>query len=146
MPKKPRVRTLMERQHVKVSETLLESSQQELCHIFFSIWKSFSSKKIFLVVSQIFRLSVNVLPPNGKYSLSVKMSVWRIQFKCNFLQNPKRFLVFFSISDIYIKFWTFSKKPEAHTVFISEVIDWKNRRYLNASKGPCQNTYGMWTC
>ena len=146
MHKKPRVRTFMERQHVKVSETLLESSQQELCHISFSIWKSFSSKKIFLVVSQILRLFVNVLPSDDKLSLSVELSVWRIQFKRNFLQNPKRFLVFFLISDIYIKFWTFSKKAEAHTVFISEVIDWKNRRYLNASKGPCQNTYGMWTC
>ena len=34
MPKKPRVRTLMDSQQVKGSETLLKSARQCFCHIF----------------------------------------------------------------------------------------------------------------
>ena len=34
MPKKPRVRTLMDSQHVKVSETMLKSPRQPFSQIF----------------------------------------------------------------------------------------------------------------
>ena len=34
MPKKPRVRTFMDNQHVNGSKTLLEASGQYFCHIF----------------------------------------------------------------------------------------------------------------
>ena len=34
MPKKPRVRTLMDSQHVKGSESLLKSARQEFSQIF----------------------------------------------------------------------------------------------------------------
>ena len=34
MPKKPRVRTLMDSQHVKESETLLKSARQYVSHVF----------------------------------------------------------------------------------------------------------------
>ena len=37
MPKSPRVRTLMENQHVKVSERLLKSARQYFCHSFLSL-------------------------------------------------------------------------------------------------------------
>ena len=37
MPKKPRVRTLMDIQHVKGSERLLKSAWQYICHIFASL-------------------------------------------------------------------------------------------------------------
>ena len=37
MPRTPRVRTLMESQHVKVSKTLLRSSRQKLYQTFLSI-------------------------------------------------------------------------------------------------------------
>ena len=55
MPKKPRVRTIMNSQHVKGSKKLL--------------------KNRLFVVSEILRLFVNVLTPNDKYPLSVKDSV-----------------------------------------------------------------------
>ena len=75
MPKKPRVRTLMDSQHVKGSETLLKSARQYFCHIFWSLWKNMSSKNSLLVVSEILRLFVNILTPDEKYSLSVKAGV-----------------------------------------------------------------------
>ena len=34
MPKKPRVKTLMDSQHVKGSGRLIQSAQQYFCHIF----------------------------------------------------------------------------------------------------------------
>ena len=54
MTKKPRVRTLMDSQNVKGLQRLLKSV---------------------LVVSEIFRLFVNILAPTDKYSLSVKVTV-----------------------------------------------------------------------
>ena len=78
MPKKPRLRTLMDRQHVKEfkgSKSLLTSARQYSCHIFLSLRKSISPKKSVLVVSEILRLFVNILTPNDKYSLLVKANV-----------------------------------------------------------------------
>ena len=34
MPKKPRVRIVMDSQYVKVTETMLKSARQYFCHIF----------------------------------------------------------------------------------------------------------------
>ena len=75
MPKKPRVGTLMKDQHVKESERLLKSARQYFCHIFWSLWKIINSKIYVLVVSEILELFVNILTPDGKYSLSVKAGV-----------------------------------------------------------------------
>ena len=75
MSKEPRLGTLIDSQHVKRSETLHNYPQQYFRHIFWSIWKKFSSKISDLVVSKILRLFVNILTINDKYSLSVKESV-----------------------------------------------------------------------
>ena len=75
MPKKPRVRTLMDGQNVKGSERLLKSAWRYFFQTFWSLWKEISSKNSVLVVSEILRLFVNILTPDEKYSLSVKASV-----------------------------------------------------------------------
>ena len=72
MPKKPRVRTLMDSQHVKGSERLLKSSRQYLCHIFWSLWKEISFKNYVLAVCEILGLFVNILTPDDKYSFWVE--------------------------------------------------------------------------
>ena len=95
MPKKPRVRTQIDNQQVKEAERLLESARQDLCHIFWSLWKKVSSKSSFLIVSEILRLFVNIFTPDEKYSLSVKASVERNQFKCDYLQIKKYVANFF---------------------------------------------------
>ena len=84
MSKKPRVRTLMGSQHVKGSRTLPHFVQQYLCHIFWPVWNKNSSKNSAFVLSEILRLFVNILTPDGKYSLSKNASVSRNQFKCNY--------------------------------------------------------------
>ena len=95
MPKKPCVRILMDSHHVKVSETLLKYAMQYFCHIFWSLCMKIISKNSVLVVSEILRLFVNILTPDDKYSVSVKASALRNQFKCNYLKMKKKFLDFF---------------------------------------------------
>ena len=75
MPEKPSIRTLMDSQHVKESKTLHNSRLRYFCQIFWSLSKKTSSKNSALIVSEIFRLFVNLFTPNDKYSLSVKASV-----------------------------------------------------------------------
>ena len=96
MPKKLGVRTLIDSEHVKGSETLHKSARQYFCHIFWSLWKKISSKNYVLVVSEIFRLFVNIFTRNDKYSLSVKATVQGNQFKCYYLKIKKYFQNFFS--------------------------------------------------
>ena len=74
MQKQPRVRTLMDSEHVKGSGTLHKSGRQYFCLIFWSVWKRISSNKSVLVVDEILRLCVNILAPDDKYSLLVKPS------------------------------------------------------------------------
>ena len=70
---KPRVRRLMDSQHVKGSKTLHKSSRQYFFVIFFFLLlKKISSKNSFLAVSEILRHFVKILTPDDKYSLSVK--------------------------------------------------------------------------
>ena len=57
------------------------------------------------------------------------------------------FSIFFSISGIYIKFrilW--KRKDEPGRLFVSEIIDYKKRCYLNAEKAAYLNTYGQLKC
>ena len=75
IPKKPRVTTLMDTQHVKGSERWLKSARQHFCHIFSSFSKEISSKKFVLVVFGILTHFNYTLTPNNKYSLSVKAGV-----------------------------------------------------------------------
>ena len=75
MPTRSRMRTLIDSQHVKGSDTLHKSAQQYFSHIFWSLWKKISSKNSVLVVSEILRVLVKILSLGDKYSLSVKRSV-----------------------------------------------------------------------
>ena len=62
-------------------------------------------------------------------------------------QNQKIFSEFFSAfpkSPYNLEY--FEKKDEPQRLFVSEIIDSKERGYLNAKKAPCQNTYGQSTC
>ena len=75
MPKKTRVTTVMDSQHVKGSKRLLKFARQYFCQSFWSLWKEIRSKNSFLVVPEILRQFVNLLTPNHKYFLSGKASV-----------------------------------------------------------------------
>ena len=110
MPKKPHVRTLMDIQHVKWTKKLLQFARRYFCHIFWSLSRKISSKNSVLVVSEILRLLVKSLAPDDKYSLSVKVSPQRNQFKCNYLQIAKYYLNFFLHFQNLHKIWNTLKQ------------------------------------
>ena len=61
--------------------------------------------------------------------------------------NQKMFSEFFAAFPESI--WNleyFWEKDELGRLFVSEIIDYKKRGYLNAEKGLFRNTYGQWTC
>ena len=75
MAKKSCVSKLMDSQYVKVGKKMLTSPRKYFCHIFLSLWNETSSKKNFLVVSEVVRLFFNMLTRDDKYYLSFKASV-----------------------------------------------------------------------
>ena len=119
MPQKPRVRPLMDSQHVKRSERLLKSGGQYFCQIFWWLWKKFGWKNLVLVGSEILRLLFNILTPDEKYSLSVKPSVQRNKFKSIYLQIKNYFLYFLlHLRDVQKNWNTFNKKINLEGDFI----------------------------
>ena len=62
-------------------------------------------------------------------------------------QNQKKFSEFLSaFPESTQNLKDFQKKVEPHRRFLTEIIDWKKRSYLNAQKAPCQNSYRESTC
>ena len=49
------------------------------------------------------------------------------QFRCIYLKNKTFFLIFFWIFEICIKFRTFSKKDDPHSLCISEISHHEGR-------------------
>ena len=95
MPKKPRVTTLMNSQHVKGSETLLKSARQNFFQIFRLFRKKIRSKISVLLVTEMLTLFVNILTPNDKYCLSKSECLTQpiLMLLC---QNQKIFSEFFA--------------------------------------------------
>ena len=116
------------------------------------------SKNSALVVFEILRLFVNILKPSDKYSLSVKRvfnttnsNAFISKSKClaqpvqiHLSPNQNRLAQFFSAFTKHLEY--FKKKDEPWKLFVSEIVDWKKRGYLNAGKAPCHSTYGHSTC
>ena len=67
--KSHQIRTLMDSQHFKRSETLLKSTREKFPDIFWSLSKKITFKISFLEVFEILRLFVNILTPENKYTL-----------------------------------------------------------------------------
>ena len=62
-------------------------------------------------------------------------------------QNQKIFFQFFSaFPESISNLQYFEEKNEPQRLFVSGILDCKNRGYLNALKATCQNTYGQATC
>ena len=69
MSKKPCFRGPFDGKDGKRVETLLQSEQQQLYHIYWSLWRWLSRNKSILVISKILRLFLNKLTGDDKYSL-----------------------------------------------------------------------------
>ena len=58
--------------------------------------------------------------------------IYRYPFNCNYQTNKDILLHFYCVIEIYIKFGTFWKKKEPHSLSIPEIVDSERRGYLNA--------------
>ena len=87
-----------------------------------------AGKCLLLLLLEILALFYNILTADHKYSLSNRENLQQsIQMLLS--RKQKNFFWFFHfISEIYIKFWTFCKNHDHHTLSISEFMDCKRRR------------------
>ena len=93
--KKSRFRGLFEKQDGKPAKRLFMFERQHLYHILWSLLGEFSCKKSLLVIWKIFRLFVNTVTADDKYSLFNKHnSTQRIHMQLS--QKQKIFSEFFS--------------------------------------------------
>ena len=93
--KKSRFRGLFEKQDGKPAKRLFMFEWQHLYHILWSLLGEFSCKKSLLVIWKIFRLFVNTVTADDKYSLFNKHnSTQRIHMQLS--QKQKIFSEFFS--------------------------------------------------
>ena len=110
MSKKLRFRTAFNSQHVKVSQIPLKSAWQHFYQISSSLWANLASKTSLLVICEILGHFVNLLSADDKYFRRNSENIPQtIQ-----MQLPKKqiifFLIFVSISKIYINLLTFWKR------------------------------------
>ena len=109
MFKKLRFRLPFEKQHGTPVPTLFQSERQNMCHIYWSIWRQLGCKKALLVRCKILRLFANTLSADEKYSVLNRDSLTQpIQMQLS--QKKKTFSVFFCNLEMQFKSWTFSKK------------------------------------
>ena len=124
--KSPFIRPFHKR-HGKRSQTLLKSEGQHLYHIHWSLCSQLSCKKSLLVIRKVYRLFVNILTADDKYSLLNNDNLMqRIQIQLSKKQKVfSRFLSTFLKSRI--NFGHFRKKDDPHSLCISEITDCKER-------------------
>ena len=94
-----------------------------------------SWKKSALVRSKILGLLVNTLTAEYMYSgRNMQTFTQQVQTPLSLKQKTLKdfFWIFYCLSEIYMKWRTFSKKGESSSLSISEIIDSKRRGYLSA--------------
>ena len=136
----------MDSQHVKGFETLVKSPRQCFCDISLSLSKKIGPINTFLEVSETLRLSLTILTPDNRYILSVKASVWRNQFKCNYLKIKKRFVDFFlQFRNPHKILNPLKKKCSLRDDFLLKLLTGKSGVTSMPKEPPRQNTYGQST-
>ena len=133
MPKEPRVRTLIESQHVKCSETLLKSARQNFCHFFFIIQQKNKLKKFsFSSIWNLYTVSEHIDTQWNVLSLS-KSECLTKAIQMQIPQNQKifsEFLLAFPASTSNLE--CFKREVAPQRLFVSQIIDGKKPSYLNA--------------
>ena len=129
--KKSRFRGLFEKQDGKPAKRLFMFERQHLYHILWSLLGEFSCKKSLLVIWKIFRLFVNTVTADDKYSLFNKHnSTQRIHMQLS--QKQKIFSEFFSQRlKSNLNFDHFQKKDDPRRRCISDIMDSEKRASIN---------------
>ena len=93
-----------------------------------------------LVRSKILGLFVNTLTAEYTYSgRNMQTLTQQVQTQLSLKQDF--FWIFYCLSEIYMKWRTFSNKGESSSLSISEIINSKRGGYLSAWKAFLQNSF-----
>ena len=118
-------------QRVNGFETLLKSTRHHYFALFPRIRDKLSCKKSALVTSEIFRLFVNTLTPDDKYSRRYMQSFWQ-QVQTPLSQKGETFLWF--LIEFRKCAWNLEiskKKEEYPSLIITEIIASERDLYLS---------------
>ena len=150
LSKRPYFRTSFGKQRVSGFETQLKSAPHHYYRMFPRIWHKLSWKRSILVRFEILRLFLNTLTAeymhssrnmqNSPQHLWTQLSKKRKAFPRFFIafqnaefpaktsnavieETKSFFLIFYCVSEMYIKFRTFWEKDQASSLSISEIIN-----------------------
>ena len=131
MYKKHPFRTLLDNQHVKRSQKLVKSAWQYFYDFFRHSERKWFGKKPLLVICEILVDFVNTLSADDKFSLrKSEILPQTIQ-----MQLSKKKMTFSELFPSFLKyksiFEPFEKKDDSHSLYISQITEYKRRGYLN---------------
>ena len=129
MPVKPYFKTAFGNQAVRSRKHCLNLPRHYYYPIFPWVWDKLSWKKSALVRSKILGLFVNRLTAEYTYSRRNMQDFDATSSDAIIFKTKDFFLIFYYLSEIYIKWSTFWKKKESSSLIISENY-WLQKRGL----------------
>ena len=134
------------RQHVNGSEKLLRSARNQLHTTLPLIRDSGSSKRLFLIRSELLGQFVNTLTADYKYSRQNWENLWQQVPMQIFLKlkTCSRFFIAFLKSTLNLLY--FEKKDQSHSLSITEIINCDTCSHLNDQKAIFHATLRQTTC
>ena len=127
MSKKSRFSGLFDKWHGKRAQTLLKSELQHLYHIYWSLWRHFSSKKCLLIIFKILGLLFNPLTIDDKYSLLNRGNLLQ-HFQMQLSKKQKIFSeFFFPFFKLKFHFKISHKRDDPQSWCIFELTDSEQR-------------------
>ena len=135
-----------DRQHVNGSEKLLRSARNQLHTTLPLIRDSGSSKRLFLITSELLGQFVNALTADYKYSRQNWENLWQQVPMQIFLKlkTCSRFFIAFLKSPLNLLY--FEKKDLSHSLSITEIIYCETCSHLNDQKAIFHATLRQTTC
>ena len=146
MSKKPSFMQRFGRQHVKGSQTLLRSAQNQFLTTLPLFREGGSSKRFLLVTSEQLRQFVNTLTTDYKYSRSNWENLSHqvpMQTSLKLKTCPRFFIVFLKST---LNFEYFEKKDQSQSLSVTDIINCETCSYLNVQKAIFQATLRKTTC
>ena len=107
--KKSCFRRPLNKQHGKWAKELLKSAQQQLFHIYWSLWKHLNWKNLLLVICKILGLVFNTMIADDKYSPLYKSNLTEKSWKKSLLVICKIVGLFFNTLTAGDKYSLFNK-------------------------------------
>ena len=134
------------RQHVNGSEKLLRSARNQLHTTLPLIRDTGSSKRLFLISSELLGQFVNTLTADYKYSRQNWENLWQQVPMQIFLKLKTWSRFFIALLKSTLNLLYFEKKDQSHSLSITEIINCETCSHLNDQKAIFHATLRQTTC